>query len=1192
MKQSGWKAVILCGLMVLQCTAQVRGASFTSNSLAVFSADANANNTSFHILELDASGPQVAPIQSIAINGSSGSTALRTSGSASSTGYLAESGDGTLLAFTGYNTTNSSGNANTVLARAVGTLDAAGGFTLQTVYTGLNGQQTRCASTLDGASWYIGDQNGFYSNGSSTPSPAGNYRSVKAFDGQVYVLVASATLPPVLTISAPTGGSTNGLPGLPMGNSNMQDFFLVASGSTGSQCDLLYVLAASSGSSGTIYKYSLVDGSWTANGSYPTTFGGFGLAAAATNGGALLYVTSGTGATSANSVMKLADTAGYNTTLAITTASNVTLYTGAAGTVMKGIAFAPKGAGQGSPFPVLAITNPATATLTVATGVASYDVAGTCSNAIGGLAWTNALTGVGGAVVAMPQWVAPGVVLGMGANVITVIATNNSGAVTSGVTITRSGSSAYTPVVQVGANVYQPFSTNLTPGTWVYLEADYGNGSLIHATQRSLGYREVNYKGILFAGLGFSQVVPATNGLTVTYDYTAQSSKKSYTVGYWANKDLPVMVGPDGLAYITDGHHTDAGYISAANTQVGDVVPGLHRVVLGHIATNFFSGTPVTPDDTWWTNRLAENNAFLYNGTGCQLQLPSDANYDPALRPVLPSIVPVPVMPAIQGATPMTNDHYRSLTWGTADGIVSAATNASGKIVGYSKTNPDTGADINFVEFFWADYLRNRVVWNDAGSGHPLGSGFSDANAISAPVSFFTAVANAIALGRSEAYRDQFGRGLLDYTNGASFNANTVTWATKSLANGSYPAAAGDVYNLFLLDDSGIAGAIAPSSVSVNRLHIDTAAGMVVSNRLMNLRDILINSGYSLTTSWKDAIVTNSTVAIPAGTGRVALRGSNSVPGLVQVAGGSLAVEGILAAGSLSVAPGTTLECPVGTSPGAVSVTGNLALNGHLAVVLQGVGAGTYPVASYGGTLLLSNANALVQSPTGYRATLDTNTAGELSVVVVPLQGGATILAGWDVSSCTNYGLSPLAATTSNGSVTVTGLCRGAGVGTNGAGNAASRAWGGACWTNADAASAIAAGRYASFTLTPAAGATVSFSAISRLDYRRSSTAASTALLQYQLGTGAFVDVTNLSYSVTNSSGGSLGPVDLTGIPALQSVDAPTPVTFRIVNFGGSASAGTWYVYDKSGSSENDLEVQGSVITASMKHSRTILIVQ
>ncbi|MBU6303154.1 MAG: alkaline phosphatase D family protein, partial [Verrucomicrobia bacterium] len=96
-----------------------------------------------------------------------------------------------------------------------------------------------------------------------------------------------------------------------------------------------------SATAGTILKYSLVSGSWTANGSYTTSFGGFGLAARKNGSGADLFVTTGTGATSANSLIKLNDTAGHNSTISVTTANNVTLYTAASGTVLKGVAFTP-----------------------------------------------------------------------------------------------------------------------------------------------------------------------------------------------------------------------------------------------------------------------------------------------------------------------------------------------------------------------------------------------------------------------------------------------------------------------------------------------------------------------------------------------------------------------------------------------------------------------------------------------------------------------------------------------------------------------------------------------------------------------------------------------------------------------------------------------------------------------------------
>jgi hypothetical protein len=186
----------------------------------------------------------------------------------------------------------------------------------------------------------VGDQGGIYTNGAASTLRSGNFRSVKSFGGNLYVFVASASYPPVLSLAA-SPVATNALPGLPNGDSTMQDSYLISSGNNGSTFDVLYILSASSASAGTIYKYSLVSGSWTANGSYSTPFGGFGFCAAWNGSGAVLYATTGTGATAANSVIKLTDTAGYNATISITTGSNVTLYTAVSGTVMKGIAFAP-----------------------------------------------------------------------------------------------------------------------------------------------------------------------------------------------------------------------------------------------------------------------------------------------------------------------------------------------------------------------------------------------------------------------------------------------------------------------------------------------------------------------------------------------------------------------------------------------------------------------------------------------------------------------------------------------------------------------------------------------------------------------------------------------------------------------------------------------------------------------------------
>lgn len=214
-----------------------------------------------------------------------------------------------------------------------------------------------------------------------------------------------------------------------------------------------------------------------------------------------------------------------------------------------------------------------------------------------------------------------------------------------------------------------------------------------------------------------------------------------------------------------------------------------------------------------------------------------------------------------------------------------------------------------------------------------------------------------------------------------------------------------------------------------------------------------------------------------------------------------------------------------------------------------------------------------------------TNTFGSITSDVAVLTvdtnppGTPTVLAGWDVSPLSNYGPSPLPPTTNAAHLTITGLTRGGGIGTSG--TAASRAWGGNGFDSATPAAAISAGDYATFSITAQSGFKVSFTSISRFDYRRSSTGPPNGVLQYQIGNGAFTDAAALAYPTSTSGGASLAPIDLSSVNALQSVSAGQTVTFRIVNYAASGSGGTWYLYDVANSSAPDLVVEGIVASVS-----------
>ncbi len=192
----------------------------------------------------------------------------------------------------------------------------------------------------------------------------------------------------------------------------------------------------------------------------------------------------------------------------------------------------------------------------------------------------------------------------------------------------------------------------------------------------------------------------------------------------------------------------------------------------------------------------------------------------------------------------------------------------------------------------------------------------------------------------------------------------------------------------------------------------------------------------------------------------------------------------------------------------------------------------------------------------------------------------ADVLAGWDVhgqaGGAGNFGASPLAPTTSGANIAVGGLTRGSGVSTGGTG--AARGWGGADWQATSETAAVSGGDFVTFTVTPNSGFSTSFASISQFNYRRSASGAASGTLQYQVGAGGFVDVATLNYSSTSSTGGTLPAIDLTAVAALQNVPGGTTVTFRIVNWGGTSSSGTWYVFDTANTTASDFEISGTTV--------------
>ena len=344
--------------------------TFTNGNLAVFVAASNsANNTTGSIIEINRTTVSQTAITTRSIEGLTLPDAMRFSGSATSSAYLTNSDDGTLLCLPGHNSNSTGVNANTITTRAVITYNNAGTFSKATTYTGTSGNQVRSATTVNNTNWFIGDQGGLYTNGSSSASINTNLRTVKPFGGTVYAM-SSSTTTTLAIFATPTA---NAFTSIMSASTAPLDFYLISSGSNGITYDVLYFITGTN-----ILKYSLVSGVWTANGSFTLLGGGFGICAKANGGGADLFITSGSGATSANSVIKFTDAAGFNATINLGSAT--TLYTTAATTTIKGIAFAP--VSVASP----AITGAATAsafttTYGTASAVQTFSVSGTALTA-------------------------------------------------------------------------------------------------------------------------------------------------------------------------------------------------------------------------------------------------------------------------------------------------------------------------------------------------------------------------------------------------------------------------------------------------------------------------------------------------------------------------------------------------------------------------------------------------------------------------------------------------------------------------------------------------------------------------------------------------------------------------------------------------------------------------------------------
>jgi len=366
-------AVVSTGLSVLLALAgasHASAASFTPGNLVVVVAQSGtANNTTVNLQEFTPAG-STSGLQNVALSGT-GTNAFRISGSAGTSCYISLSADQTLLTIPGANSTNTSSNENTLNPRVVATLNSATTVNLTGTYTGVSGNQERSATTLDNSNYYISDQGGLYTNGSTSASDTLNALSIRSFGGSVYLCSAktsglSPAESPVVLVPSPTATAYTTLPGVAT-DASAVDFYMISSGNNGTAYDILYVLSSSSG----LVKYSLVGGTWVANGAdgNATVKTGFGMAAASNGSGGVVFYMVAPAATAGNAVYKFTDQAGYNATINDTTPASI--LTSTSPNAFKSVAFAP--------LPVTISTTGTLTALSTTSGTASASTSFTIS---------------------------------------------------------------------------------------------------------------------------------------------------------------------------------------------------------------------------------------------------------------------------------------------------------------------------------------------------------------------------------------------------------------------------------------------------------------------------------------------------------------------------------------------------------------------------------------------------------------------------------------------------------------------------------------------------------------------------------------------------------------------------------------------------------------------------------------------
>lgn len=181
--------------------------------------------------------------------------------------------------------------------------------------------------------------------------------------------------------------------------------------------------------------------------------------------------------------------------------------------------------------------------------------------------------------------------------------------------------------------VYELFRADLPSGAAYSIDARQ-----LHPTQFSLGLREVAAK---------TAVINAKDAKALAE--------------YLKKKDVPLVIGPGGVAYLTDGHHTLRALIDSKQAD---------KTAYGHVLANWSE----VKADEFWRRMEANHYTYLKDNTG-----------NPAKAEALPETL-----------LTMQSDAWRGLAWAMM--VAGGFEEKKGWF---------------FQEFAWADYMRSKVSWND-----------------------------------------------------------------------------------------------------------------------------------------------------------------------------------------------------------------------------------------------------------------------------------------------------------------------------------------------------------------------------------------------------------------------------------------------------------------------------------------------